>query len=337
MSLAVLLVTSSIAAPPFDLERLRVDLLERPEATLASLRSAQGLLGTAFPSPRGSLDDAPVYLIDAAYSEELLEFDVTLGWTNRSATPLPRLMLVDMPHVQLSAADELRPRHRDHGLRLTLPTPVAPGQSVSVRVEGVVQRAEQREEPKHAWRMDISDGRVISAWVPKVALRSARGWEPTDPMVGDPCGADAAIFVLALRGLPREADVVHPGVVLHETPSTRLVVAVGVRELPLLVLGPSWRRVVVPGNPPVELRAQKLPGLVQPRAERLRAQLDYLTSILGPLPHHRVVAVAAMPDGHGIELPGILLVPRSEGSSTGMVSAHELGHQWFYGEVGTLA
>lgn len=326
------------AAPSVDFEALRSALIRDPATTARHLRSPHGPLKEAFALPRGPLNKAPIYLIEAIDEPWGLTFDVTIAWTNPTNHPIDDLFVLDMPHVELHVPSALPVVQRDHSIELRMAPPVSPHQTVSVRLGGRVMAPRPADLVDHAWRRPIEDGRIVAAWVPKVALRSPITWEVPDvPTYGDPFAGEAAIYVLLLRGMPDELDLVHPGVELQRRPDARLIGAVGVRELPLVALGPSWRRIVEPGRPALEFRTREPVGVGQDRALHMRHQLDRLVRLFGPLPHQHVTAVAAMPNGHGIELPSIVLVPGDSQVAQAEIDAHELAHQWFYGEVGTYA
>lgn len=63
--------------------------------------------------------------------------------------------------------------------------------------------------------------------------------------------------------------------------------------------------------------------------------LPPLTALLGPLPYRDLWATVVPSQSSGIEFPGALQFGDVEPSSLTPLVAHELGHQWFYGLVGS--
>lgn len=311
----------------------------------AELERPSGPLRFAFPEVRGPLRGAPVWVVDV----RLDAADGTVAWTGVLAwTPPPGAdgLVLRFPAEALGAdvdaLDASVPLTVDGDL-VTVDVDVVPGRTLAVWMSGALRvPARSADAPE---RLSSADGATtLVSWLPLPTPCGPEGCDRTHwTGASDPGSADAMVFLARVH--TDAATLLHPGVGWRMDDGAVGIAAVGVRELPLIALDERWSAEVRPGDPVVRTWARDADA-VRGVADRARATVDDLTRRYGPLPHHTLDLVASLPGvGQGVELPGvILLAPQPTVDEEARlepdrcwVVAHEVAHQWWYGEVGSDA
>lgn len=349
---AALLATAADAAPRSLAARWMPVLAAKPALAAARLADPRGPLAAQWPAVSASLAGAPVWAVRVALDPEAgtIEWNGVLAWTAPHA----------VDHVTLRFAAPLvggrvdaltlngEPIDADSGL-IRIDADLAAGQTAAFALRGRVTATADLADKVRLFHTD--DAAVYTSWLP---LPTPCGADRCDerpwPGVSDPGSFPSTIFLVELTA-PRGWQVVHPG---EETPG-KDIVAIGVRELPLVALRGWQVREATDGPIPLRLWSR-----TEEPAEEVwsaaRFTLADLWGRYGPLSSPALDVLGVMPPASGmaIELPGMVLVPPLHDpkphfpygpngpsyvsvSTVCLIVAHEVAHQWWYGEVGSDA
>ena len=269
------------------------------------------------------------------------------GWIEVDAA---RLLGVEggldlMPARRWAAPDDGNPEDRTV-LVLTLPRPVAPGETVEVELEWRAQVPRTFARTGHR-----GDHFFFAHWYPAVGVFEATGWNCHQFQPSTEFYADYGVYDVELT-LPERFVVGSTGreVETRREPDgsrTHRFVQEDVHNF-AWTASPDYlvraERFAVPGLPEVDLRLLLQPEHAR-QAERhfraTRAALELYGRWFGayPYPQLTVVDPAYESDFGGMEYPTLftagsrLFAPPAGGSPEG-VTVHEAGHQFWYGLVG---
>lgn len=283
---------------------------------------------------------------DAAIAEVVLR-----AWPNRpsGARSGSSLVVTDARAGGVPVRPEVRAGGAPAGapgtlVELPLPRPVPAGETVEV---DVAYRLELGEEPDE--RFGASPD-TRTAWFasahPMLAWVRGQGWVRDDAvdLAGETATSEDAdldaLEVTAPRGLavagvgPRTSPRPGPrgGTTTHRfSAGTVRDVAVAVGRFDV-----SDRRL--PGGVNLHLLTPESGTQADPDAwgDAFARVLPPLTRLFGPLPYRDLWATVVPSQSSGIEFPGALQFGDVRASSLTALVAHELGHQWFYGLVGSF-
>lgn len=225
------------------------------------------------------------------------------------------------------------------GLRLRLPSPQAPGETLDLSLPfrvsqiGVMHDAAPR-------RFAIVDNVLLAPTFYPVLPRLVNGqWQlEAPPLGGDTTNSDIALYTVFLTWPARYA-LASSGVLLEtiEDPD-------GTRSA-TVVTGPMRDFAIAVGE--LELAQREVDGirlqswlLPQHRSDRDRVlnaatgQLRVLQELLGPYPYAELDVVDAPGAFGGIEYPGLVFIGTVGTRWLVEPVVHEVAHQWFYGLVG---
>jgi hypothetical protein len=332
------------------------------------------------PAARDALAErpgAPSYTIDARLDpqKQLIVGGQTVRYTNTEDAPLNEIYLrlyVNAPHyneggidvadVQVDgAAAQTALEVDDTALRIALPEPLAPGQSVEIAMRFATTI------PSSGGGYGIfnyaNDVFTLYNWHPEVAVYEDGGWllHPVTSQ-GDPTNTDASNYTVSLTA-PDGFTVVTSGddgdATTGSGQTTHQSVAALARNF-VLVVSDEFERVTEDVNG-IAVSSYYLPG----SAEGGRAALDTTVRSLqlfsdrfGPYPYTEMdVAQVELGGGAaGMEATGLIMIGSqlySEGNLLGefgdviegaegadvlaFTTAHEVAHQWWYSVVGSNA
>lgn len=232
---------------------------------------------------------------------------------------------------------------QDTVLRLDLPIPLLPGQSVQVAMS--FHTAVPTDSQTHYQIFNYASGMaVLSNFYPQLAVYDERGWniEPIS-MQGDAVYSDIAFYRVQLTA-PKEMVLVTSGSLVAQTPDladtvTRTFVSGPARDFGLLASSRYQMSKAMVGE--TEVRSFYLPE----DAEGGEAILDYACHALriyqarfGPYPYIEFDVVEAPIAAGGMEMPGLIMIQSNHYTHTDgydeFVVAHEVAHQWWYNLVG---
>jgi hypothetical protein len=311
--------------------------------------------------PGGSADATPSGLVDGAVDRTSLDLDATyavraaIGWASRRLAVTTTIAirnksggLIDhvllntvagpLGHLRgLSATVDGRPvpaTAADQTIRVPFGGALPDGGSteVVVRYEATI-RSDLAGPSDSAWLFTRTNGILaLYRWIPWLS----REHPFARPNHGDPfvtvTSPRVTLELVADRPLRYAINARR----IHSTDGGRrqVFVAERVRDV-VLTAAPDYRVlrgrvgdteievVARPGTPAAALLAQATTAIR--RLERL----------LGPHPYRRLV-VAESAGGYALEGPGIVWIPRGVATSRlPYLVTHEIGHQWFYGLVGS--
>ena len=264
-------------------------------------------------------------------------------------TALDRRGGIDVLSLRTGAGVDLLPRaHTDlvpddaTQMRVDLPAPLAPGETIELEVVFRVRL------PSIVARMGVEDDFfMIAQWFPKLAKLEADGRWASFPYHGlGEFYADFADYDLTLH-VPERYTVAAPG-----TLQARAAEPNGMRRERYVLrnaIDVAWAaspRLLRTGDDRGPLRIDVFApaghvALARQQAELLRSLLRRFDAMLGPYPYGRLVLVlppAAAIGAAGMEYPGLIVGwtarPFTELDPVArvlhdVVSAHELAHQWF--------
>ena len=291
--------------------------------------------------------------LDLARAHASLDGQARIRYTNPLDDQLEDVVLMLWPNdgqydAEMTAGPVLvdgvsvEPRAEMGGIALRIPLPVslAPGALVDlslpfhIDVDGLMTA----EAPR---RFAITQGVLIApTFYPLVPRLVDDAWqvEPAPPG-GDTTNSDAAYYDLQITASAEFALAVS-GAVVDTVPrpdgrQTVRVVTGPVRDV-ALALGPLvLEEREVDG---VLLRAWVLPDHASDLRRMLGAaetQLRALSEWIGPYPYTELDLVDAPGAFGGIEYPGLVYIGTLGSSWIIEPVVHEVGHQWFYGLIGS--
>jgi hypothetical protein len=361
--LAVLLATAAVSAavessPGFDEARPQLERSLKAEARNDLAAHA----------------DLPLYRITARWDEQrrLLTGTARIAWRNDSARPVRDLGFNTFPdsdsyeacsldleglRVDGAAVPRPRPVAGGAGMVVDLPTPIAPGAWCAI--EAPFALAPSRHGGFHGLDSDHGSVVCLYGWYPVLAARIADAWD-THPIAGlcDPT-AQAMAHVLIELEVPAAVTVASGGSVIAERidGGRRALTIAGAftRDLVLVIADRLDHQERQVGGS--RLASWFRPGDEAGGAAALDVaarSLELYAATFGAYPYAKldVVQVPLGEDVGGMESSGLVLVDDSCYGSLRQAGAdpppmaqflmlmcvsHEVGHQWWYGLVGSDA
>jgi hypothetical protein len=270
------------------------------------------------------------------------------GWSNITAIRLlgagtaPPLDLGDHEFI---APDDGNAEDRTL-LRVPLPAPVRPGETVNLEVEWTAQI------PRTFARTGgIGRYFFLAQWFPKVGVLEADGWRARQFHAGTEFFADYGVYDVRLRvpagwvvgatGREQSRRDNGDGTVVHRYVEADVHDFAWTTSPDFVERNETFEH---PGLPPVEMRLLLQPehaGQADRHFAATRAALRYYGEWYGPYPygHITVVDPAWQSGSGGMEYPTLFtcgsrwIAPRGVTQPEG-VTVHEAGHQFWYGIVG---
>ncbi len=239
----------------------------------------------------------------------------------------------------------------DSVLRVPLPDPLAPGNSVVLEMNFLTA------VPLEAGRnygvfAQVDDVMALAHFYPLLAVYDQTGWNIAPPVeYGDATYTDAAFYQVELTA-PDDQVVVGSGVTTaHSTAGdeqTQTLVAGPARDF-YLALSPNYVvETVTVGETTIRSYAppEYAAGAKQ-AADAAAGALRIFNERLGAYPYTELDIVATPTLALGIEYPGVIAITQREYDPDDPISdrlpnsaylestvVHEMGHQWFYNVVG---
>lgn len=323
-----------------------------------------GLVAAEQATP-GKLTGAPFYQIDIAIGEAMNTVTgrqvVTLTNTEDIALDEvyfhlhPRTLEGDMEVTDVVAgtgadAEAVEAVAEGDVLRVPLPAPLAPGESVtlSMNFETTVPTDIGRNYGVLAYYEDIL---ALAHFYPMLAVYDDEGWNIAEPDVqGDLTYGDAALFVTRVTA-PDDVILVASGAAVEQSagdgtqtityavgPARDFFLAAGDFEVVSRTVGETTIHSYAP--------ADRVDGAAAALDVAAVALADY-SERLGPYPYTELDIVTTPTSALGIEYPGIIVGTLGmydvEATTQGGIplrailestTAHEVAHQWFYNLVG---
>jgi hypothetical protein len=190
------------------------------------------------------------------------------------------------------------------------------------------------------YRFGISDGVLIApTFYPLIPRRGVQGWDTNAaPPAGDTTNSDVAFYQLKIQ-TPADLKLAVSGqqidtMVNASNVRTTSIVSGPVRDVAIAV-GPFEE--ITEEIDGITLRAWFLPDHQRDAERMLRTatqQIQILNARIGPYPYRELDLVDAPGAFAGIEYPALVFLGTLGSGSVVGVTAHEVGHQWFYGVVG---
>lgn len=239
----------------------------------------------------------------------------------------------------------LQHRWRDDistALEVTLPEPVASGQSVSIAIEFTFNI------PKNQGRWGQWKGiTCLSNWLPVLAYYDEKGWDPV-PFVAwhQPFFNEAGVYDVHLR-LPVDEKVASSGSVRKrhvDGDSQELWIGpITTREFTLVVSKRFREEVAWAGKVAVKCLAFPEHEYYAKNITRAAAKaVETYSRWFGPYPNAELVFAESYFGWNGNECSGLVMVdervfsmPKLGAGYVDYLISHETCHQWFYNVIGT--
>ncbi len=342
------------------------------DATISAtlpLTAFGGALRTPFATDLLRSADATRYWLDWRIDPARRQIDATqrVRYVNRAAAPLEDIMLRLYPGTRYMggalsldkvALDDpefgervVAPTQsgspRDSVMRVPLPTPLAPGQAVTLTL---AYRVTARPNPEGGYRTfgEINGVLALPSAYPMIPPRDAHGaWSlPPVPDFGDVVYSESALFLARIR-IPARLQAAVTGVCERSAEEAGAVlltcVAGPVRDF-AVHLSETYRHseTAVPSafGEPIRLRAywqaQHEKSGRQMMAHAADA-LAFFETRFGPYPYRELTVFESTTPVGGIEYPmasGVTPQPGDE-MYFEWLTIHEVAHQWWYGLVGS--
>ncbi len=238
----------------------------------------------------------------------------------------------------------------DTVLLLSLPTPVAPGEEVEIRLAFRGRAANSRDgfatSTEYGLLTRSRDVLTLIGFYPFLAPYTGEGWAIDPPaLVGDPLFADTATYEVSI--------LVEPGVAAIPVPDGSSLGADG--RLQLTYSRQDLRdfslAIVDSSRAPLERLADRIvlrswfpashaeAGRIA--LDRAAAAVDIYTTLFGPLPYPAIdIVEAPLQRAAGVECSGLFLVASANAAAPrdpffDIIVSHEMAHQWFYALLGS--
>ena len=259
----------------------------------------------------------------------------SIGENNWGAMDLSALRIASGPDLLAGATLD------DTVLRVPLPAPLLPGQTLRMETEFTVTL------PRLIARMGYQgDQYTIAQWFPKLAVLTDRGWNAHQYHANSEFFADFGSYRVDIT-LPDRFVVGATGLPAGEKENgdgnkTLTFEASSVHDF-AWVANPAFREAwAKAGNTDIRLLyPPEHEGIKERFLNSAVAALENFGSWFGPYPYARLT-VADVPEkaGAGMEYPTLVTVSSSVPPYLGVLDAeqvtiHEIGHQWWYGMVAT--
>ena len=180
----------------------------------------------------------------------------------------------------------------------------------------------------------------ISEPYPIVAVFDASGWRTDVVTKGlDYAFTDSALHVVRLRA-PSNIASWFVGAVksTEELPDGKTIytIATGPVRNFIIVQGRGWRSQEFSGaSVPIRVLYSDNPAAAQEIGEITVAAFNFYEQNFGPYPYSEFDVVSMQFASGGEEYPGIVFINNQRNASyRRFITAHEVGHQWFYGIAG---
>lgn len=325
--------------------------------------SFKGGLVTSEQSVLNELPNASVYHIEFKIAEDIYHVSGTeeVRYTNAEDVPLDQIQLRLFPNLlggEMTVSDltvdeqsvSSRLELQDSLLIVPFSTPLAPGQSVIVRMDFAIT-VPQSVELNYGVLAYADDVLTLAHAYPMIAVYDDEGWNAeVPPQSGDVTYADSSFFLVRVTA-PKDLRLVTSGHTIGSSESGEaqtLQVASGPARDFYLAASPNYEEfsqtfgeVTIRSYAP----AQNKKGAEMALDVAARAVEDF-SARYAPFPYTEFDIVSTPTLALGIEYPGIIAITsriydvdqdyRGAPASVYMEStvAHEAGHQWFYGLVG---
>jgi hypothetical protein len=316
---------------------------QRPESAFSrSFREAERDHAVGLVSPT-------LYAVDATVGDDMLTVTLreAVVWTNRTDRTADVLLLKSWPAhlgraktVARVGGEQVSTTRGREVLEIDVPD-VPPGGTIRLEIEQELSPApvcasgklaaalEERVAPCDEGRFTWQPGSVtLGNWLPIVLPYGPKGWDaPPVPKDGEFAVYEPALFHVRVRA-PKDALVAGTGVALPDG----AFVASAAREWSGLVTTEHQPEDVVVGDTIVRLWRR---GIDAPDSLwAAPASFRTFTEQLGPLPWAEIDVYTAALEPGGFEYHGIAAVDPDDGYEP-FVTAHEVAHQWFAGEIGS--
>jgi aminopeptidase N len=239
---------------------------------------------------------------------------------------------------------------QDSALRVTLPSPLAPGQAAVIHLNFAVT-VPSEEGGNYGTFAYVNEVLALAHAYPMIAVYDDEGWNiEIAPSVGDVVYADTSFYLVQVTA-PAELVMAVSGVEIErQADSAQQIVtyAAGPMRDFYLAASPTYTVVTATvGETTVNSYAPA--GLDVGAAavsEQALAALASFNDRFGVYPYTEFDLVSTTTSALGVEYPGIVAILvglyQPEGETAGLpnvtllesVVAHEVAHQWFYGLIG---
>ncbi|HEY84201.1 MAG TPA: M1 family metallopeptidase [Chloroflexi bacterium] len=234
--------------------------------------------------------------------------------------------------------------------RATLEVPLrhalAPGQSVKIALtyEASIPTTADYGYGMYAWQDNIL---TLAGFFPVIPVFDADGWHvEVIPQHGDATYTDVALYDVTLTA-PADMTIVTSGdilIVTHPTSATQTIHAYGgpMRDF-FVAMSPDYQKVSAEVGG-ITVNSYFVEGYRQAGQFALQVASDALKDFeerFGPYPYRAFDVLAAPMPGAlgGVEFPGLIVMAqryyKTPDDFREFVIAHEVGHQWWYGLVGS--
>lgn len=232
-------------------------------------------------------------------------------------------------------------------LEVSLPQTIAPGEAVDVALEFTAAIPTTADYGYGLYSFDRNI-LTLSGFYPTIPVFDNQGWHiEVLPLYGDSTYTDVALFDVTLTA-PQEMVIVTSGDVLTRTVSTDGQQTVRAFTGPMrdffVAMSDGYRSTEQEVNG-VTVTSYYPAGYEQSGEFMLGVaarSIDIFSDLFGPYPYRSFdVTTAPMPVSlGGFEYPGVIVMARRyyeqmPGELEEFVTAHEVGHQWWYGLVGS--
>lgn len=225
---------------------------------------------------------------------------------------------------------------------LTLPRPLAPGDSVLIETPFILNIPASFSRLGH-----VDQSYQMTQWYPKPAVYDRKGWHPMPYLDMGEFYSEFGSFDVRIT-LPKDYAVAATGVLAEESAENDTVKTL--RYTADRVHDFAWfadkrfivehEEVVLPSGRTVDAWAYYTPeqaGLWKNAAGYVARAVEFYSAHVGEYPWPHATAVeGALSAGAGMEYPMITIIGDAEDAkSLDEVIAHEVGHNWFYGILAT--
>jgi hypothetical protein len=263
----------------------------------------------------------------------------TITFTNQSGGPIDRLELNTVLgrlgglHVSSASVDgaAVTPRVSDQTLTVPLGGVLPDGASATLRLAFSARFGTRLDGSQ--WLFAAAGGALAAyRWLPWVSRA-----HPFDrPNHGDPfvtASSPSVRLTVTTDRVARIATNLRPTGDSADG-RTRTFAGTNVRDLTFVADPAASTSTTRAGAVRVIVQARTVTARARLRAQAVRA-LTRLEAVLGPYPWP-TLTVAETRGGYGLESPGAIWIPAGTASANlPWLVAHEIAHQWFYGEVGS--
>ena len=312
----------------------------------------------------GELPHASVYHLELNIAEDLYHITgkEAVRYTNAEETSLNEVQLRLFPNIlggEMTVSNltvdgqSVSPRLELANSLLVVPfsAPLKPGQSVIVGMDFSIT-VPQSVELNYGVLSYFEDVLTLAHAYPMIAVYDEEGWNAElPPQSGDVTYADTSLFLVKITA-PKDVTLVTGGQLISSSESSEmqtLEVASGPARDFYLAASPEYEElsqtfggVTIRSYAPAELRDG-----AQMALEVAGRAIEDFSARYTPFPYSEFDIVSTPTLALGIEYPGIIAITtriyevdqeyRGAPASVYMEStvAHEVGHQWFYGLIGS--